>query len=175
VFLSGPAQLVLFAVVTLAAAVFMAADNRDRAVAESQPLSVSRIVATALAVGVLTGLVGVGGGFLVVPALVALGRIPMKEAIGTSLLVIAMNSAAGVFGYMGEVDVPWRFMSEFIAVAVAGVVAGTYLVRFVPQIALKRTFAVVLMLIAGAVLYQNRGVMLPGHGTAGPSGMAYQK
>ena len=64
------------------------------------------IVAEGIAVGVLTGLVGVGGGFLIVPALVILGHVPMKEAVGTSLLVIAMKSLAGSAGYLGQVEIP---------------------------------------------------------------------
>jgi hypothetical protein len=94
-------------------------------------------VVEGLAVGVLTGLVGVGGGFLIVPALVLLAKVPMKQAVGTSLLIIAMKSATGFLGYLGQVEVPWAFMTLFTAVAVAGIFAGTWLVRFVPQAALQ--------------------------------------
>jgi uncharacterized protein len=123
------------------------------------------IVVEGLAVGVLTGLVGVGGGFLIVPALVLLGKIPMKQAVGTSLLVIAMKSAAGFVGYLGQVEVPWGFMTLFTAVAVVGILGGTYLVQYVSQAALKRAFAVFLVLMGGFILYQNRAVLIP-HGTA---------
>jgi hypothetical protein len=119
------------------------------------------IVAEGLAVGVLTGLVGVGGGFLIVPALVLLGKVPMKQAVGTSLLVIAMKSAAGFLGYLGQVEVPWAFMALFTAVAVVGILGGTYLVRFVPQAALKRAFAVFLLVMGGFILYQNRASCMP--------------
>ena len=111
-------------------------------------------------VGVLTGLVGVGGGFLIVPALVLLARVPMKQAVGTSLLVIAMNSAAGLTGYLGKVEVPWAFMALFTAVAILGTLVGTYLVRFVSQLTLKRAFAVFLVFMGGFILYQNRAVLL---------------
>jgi uncharacterized membrane protein YfcA len=119
------------------------------------------IAAEGLAVGVLTGLVGVGGGFLIVPALVLLGKVPMKQAVGTSLLVIAMKSAAGFLGYLGQVQVAWGFMTVFTAVAVGGILLGTYLVRFVPQAALQRAFAVFLVVMGAFILYQNRGVLLP--------------
>lgn len=162
VFFSGPAQLALFAVVMLAAAFFMFTDTKEGgAPAPAGSMRTPLIIAEGLAVEVLTGLVGVGGGFLVVPALVVLGRIPMKEAVGTSLLVIAMKSAAGFVGYMGQVDVPWAFMSGFTAVAVAGILAGAYLVRFVPQSALKRSFAVFLLIMGTAILYQNRDILWP--------------
>jgi uncharacterized protein len=130
----------------------------------SMPLGL--IVAEGLAVGVLTGLVGVGGGFLIVPALVLLGGIPMKEAVGTSLLVIGMKSSTGFLGYLGQVEVPWGFMASFTAVAIAGILGGSYLVRFVRQEALKRAFAVFLVVMGGFILYQNRAVFLP-HELAG--------
>jgi uncharacterized membrane protein YfcA len=176
VFLSSAAQMQLFALAMLAAALFMVTSHKNDAVADhAHGWSVPRSAAAALVVGGLTGLVGVGGGFLVVPALLALGRIPMNTAVGTSLLVIAMNSAAGVWGYLVRVDVPWVFTTEFMAVAVAGVVAGTYVVPFVPQVALKRAFAGVLVLVAAAVLYQNRELVLPRHNTPERSGMAFRK
>jgi uncharacterized membrane protein YfcA len=160
VLFSAEAQLTLFAIVMLAAAGFMLTHTEERhthAAAARMPAPL--IVAQGAAVGVLTGLVGVGGGFLVVPALVMLGGIPMKEAIGTSLVVIAMNSAAGFVGYLGQVEVPWKFMSEFTAVAVAGVLAGTHLVRFVRPAALRRSFAVCLLVVGTAILYQNRNTV----------------
>lgn len=157
---SGAAQLMLFAIVMLAAAFFMLTHKEERHTrAAAARVPAPLIVAEGAAVGVLTGLVGVGGGFLVVPALVVLGGIAMKEAIGTSLVVIAMNSAAGFVGYLGQVDVPWKFILEFTAVAVAGVLAGTRLVHFVPPAALRRSFAVCLLVMGIAILYQNRDVV----------------
>jgi hypothetical protein len=115
-------------------------------------------------VGALTGLVGVGGGFLIVPALVLLARVPMKEAVGTSLLVIAMNSASGLTGYLGQVEVPWGFMALFTSVAIAGTFAGTHLARLVSADQLRRAFAGFLVVMGGLILYENRGVFLPDPG-----------
>lgn len=164
VFFSGAAQLTLFALVMLLAAVFMFRDRTPRVPAgvtptPDAPMPLLLIVIEGLAVGVLTGLVGVGGGFLIVPALVLLGKVPMKQAIGTSLLVIAMKSFAGFIGYLGQVEVQWGFMAGFTAVAVVGILAGTWLVRFVPQHALKRAFAVFLLVMGTFILYQNRNVL----------------
>lgn len=164
VFFSGAAQLTLFALVMLLAAVFMFRDNAPRRTAgvtpaPDVPMPLVLIVIEGLAVGVLTGLVGVGGGFLIVPALVLLGRVPMKQAIGTSLLVIAMKSFAGFIGYLGQVEVQWGFMAGFTAVAVIGILGGTWLVRFVPQHTLKRAFAVFLLVMGAFILYQNRAVL----------------
>lgn len=124
-------------------------------------LSYGWIAAEGIAVGVLTGLVGVGGGFLIVPALVLLGGLTMKEAVGTSLLVIALKSGAGFWGYAGQVEVPWAFLAGFSAVAVLGILLGTHLVRYVSQEGLRRGFAAFLVVMGTFILYENRSVLLP--------------
>jgi uncharacterized membrane protein YfcA len=129
-------------------------------------MPIGLIVLEGLFVGVLTGLVGVGGGFLVVPALVLLGKVPIRVAIGTSLVVIALKSASGFAGYLGQVEVPWMFMSAFAALAAAGAVGGSLLIRFVPQHALRRSFAALLVVMGTLILYQNRTSLLPGHASA---------
>ena len=150
-------QLALLAAVMLAAAGSMLRDTRGtRAEAETTtPPRLALLAPVALAVGVLTGVVGIGGGFLVVPALVVLANVPMRQAVGTSLLVIAMNSASGFAGYLGTVDLDWAFLAGFTAAAVAGALVGTALVARVPQAALKRGFAVFLLAMGGFVLYKN--------------------
>jgi uncharacterized protein len=167
VYFSGAAQLVLFAAVMLLAAFFMFRDRTPApppgAVPGAMPLAL--VVAEGLAVGVLTGLVGVGGGFLIVPALVLLGKLPMREAVGTSLVVIALKSAAGFAGYVGQVEVRWGFMAAFTAVAVVGILAGTRLSGRVPQETLKRVFAVFLVVMGVFILAQNRHVLRPAWGT----------
>lgn len=175
VFMSGAAQMALFAAVMLLAAFFMfrkrrpaASSGRDLRSASDSRMPLALIAVEGIAVGVLTGLVGVGGGFLIVPALVLLGGLPMKEAVGTSLLIIAMKSATGFWGYLGQVEVAWAFMALFTAVALAGILAGTRLVRHVPQDALKQAFAVFLVIAGALILYQNRSVFLPG-GAEAPS------
>ena len=168
VFLAGAMQLALLAIVMLAAAVSMLRSSRRDAALGSAPVSTERamdmrlLVPVAITVGLLTGLVGIAGGFLVVPALVLLARVPMKQAVGTSLLVIALNSVSGFAGYAGRVHVPWGFMAGFTTIAATGILAGTYLVQFVSQRALKRAFAVFLLLIGTFVLYKNRSAFQRG-------------
>jgi uncharacterized membrane protein YfcA len=164
VFVSGSLQLALLAIVMLVAAVSMFRSARrdsrrvDSAAApEGRAIALGLLAPVALGVGLLTGLVGIGGGFLVVPALVLLARVPMKQAVGTSLLVIAMNSFSGSLGYLGQVQMPWAFMLGFTAVAAVGILAGSWLVRFVSQAALKQGFAVFLLLMGAFILYRNRG------------------
>ena len=160
VFLSGRTQLALLALVMLAAAAAMLGGQRSRDVGSAADAGprLALLVPTALGVGVLTGLVGIGGGFLIVPALVLLAGVPMRQAVGTSLLVIAMNSAAGFIGYLGTTSIDWKFLAGFTTAAVAGALVGTALVSRVPQAALKRGFAVFLLVMGGVVLYQNRDV-----------------
>ena len=156
VFMSGAAQLALLAIVMLAAAGSMLRGGVRATTTTDAPPRLALLVPVALGVGVLTGLVGIGGGFLVVPALVLLARVPMRQAVGTSLLVIAMNSASGFAGYLGSVDLDWRFLAGFTAASVVGALAGTALAARVPQAALKRAFALFLIAMGGFVLYKNR-------------------
>lgn len=165
--LTGIVQLTLLAIVMLAAAGMMLrrrtpAEMGEERSAESRRSNPFRLALTALigfGVGALTGVVGIGGGFLFVPALVLLGGLPMKTAVGTSLFVIAMNTAAGSLGYHGQVDVPWGTVALFTVIAIAGILAGTAVVRRVSQQGLRRAFAYFLFLMAGFILYQNRAVL----------------
>ena len=165
-FLSGAVQLSLFAVVMLVAAFFMFRDNepdddsKDSFSGGSTRRLLLWLAAPGLGVGVLTGLVGVGGGFLIVPALVLIAEVPMEAAVGTSLLIIAMNSFAGFAGYLGQAEMQWALMALFTALAVAGSFAGAYLVRFVPSDALQKAFAVFVVVMAVFILYENRGAFL---------------
>jgi uncharacterized membrane protein YfcA len=169
VLFSGAAQLVLFALVMLLAAFFMLRGMRsiprtDSVRPQGAPLAempLAKIALEGLAVGILTGLVGVGGGFLIVPALVLLGKVPIKEAVGTSLLVIALKSAAGFVGYLGQVEIPWGALLAFTGAGAVGILGGTFLVRFVSPTALQRAFALFLVAMGIFMLYQNRLVLIP--------------
>lgn len=175
-YFTGAQQLVLLAIVMLAAAGTMfrsAARERpaDVPAPPAEPMKLSLVIPAALGVGVLTGLVGIGGGFLVVPALVLLAGVPIKRAVGTSLLVIAMNSVSGYAGYAGQVDVPWTFVAGFMVVSAIGILIGTRLVHFVSPRALKRGFAVFLVLVGAFVLYRNQSRLRGGEAHATTSGV----
>ena len=164
-------QLTVFALVMYAAAWRMLKPAR-LAVPSSGDVSVSGSVAAlpctglfspcmahmalhGVGVGVLTGFVGVGGGFLIVPALVLLSRVPMKIAIGTSLAIVAAKSYAGFAGYMGAVPIDWALMGGFTAVTVVASFAGTRIAhRFSPD-TLKRAFAVFLLFVATYILLKS--------------------
>jgi uncharacterized protein len=103
-------------------------------------------------VGILTGFLGVGGGFLLVPALVKFARLPLRMAAGTSLAIIAFNSAAGFLGHLGEAPVPWSLAGVFAVIAVAGVLAGGRLASVIPENSLRRGFAILVLLTAAFTL-----------------------
>jgi uncharacterized protein len=154
-FVPGRVQLLLFACVMLSAAYFMLRPVAPEPGLPAKRRSAGWLVVDGLVVGVLTGLVGVGGGFLIVPALVLLARVPMKQAIGTSLLVIAFKSATGFLGYLDQVEVPWLFLGAFTSISVLGIIVGTRLSRHVPAASLRRAFGYFLIVMGALILYEN--------------------
>ena len=157
----GTTQLIIFGTAMLAAAVFMfrgrPARDEDRGDYVAPPVvSARRVVPGGLFVGVLTGLVGVGGGFLIVPALVLM-RMSLREAVGTSLLIITGTCLSGFLGYLGQVTLDWTAMALVSAGTLPGIALGGYLHQFVPQSVLRRAFAVFLVIMAAFILIENLG------------------
>ncbi len=159
VFFSGAAQLTLFGAVMLSAGIVMLRNSTPSTGTAPRGGSLAFVFITVegLAVGVLTGLVGVGGGFLIVPVFVLLRGLSMPQAVGTSLAVIALKSAAGFLGYLGQVDVAWDVMGVFTLIAIVGIWFGTHLVRFVSHELLKRAFAIFIFVMGVLILVQNIG------------------
>ncbi len=167
-FVTGTRQMLLFATIMLLAAVLMIrSPNRTPAPKSAPDSSVALqpvgksywlwLLSEGIGVGILTGLVGVGGGFAIVPALVLLAQTPMKEAVGTSLLIIACNSVAGFLGYLGHVDLNWQLMASFTVAASLGIAGGAYISRFVQAKQLQKAFGYFLLAMSALSLWQNRG------------------
>jgi len=136
--------LIAFALMMLVTAVAMMRGRKKTSAedgATAQPLPVGKVIAEGLVVGGVTGLVGAGGGFLVVPALVLLGGLPMTTAIGTSLVVISMKSFAGFAGYLGHVSIDWQLAAMVTVMAVVGSMVGSRLAGKIPQDRLRKGFA----------------------------------
>lgn len=114
-----------------------------------------------IGVGILTGLVGVGGGFAIVPALVLLAKLPMKQAIGTSLVIIALNSVAGFLGYLGHIPINLSLLISFTIAASIGMILGAYLVKFVQAKHLQKAFGYFLLAMAAFIFWQNKSGYLP--------------
>lgn len=158
-YLSGTVQLVLLAFMMIGSAYSMLS-GRSPTVddAEHRPLQWGRMVPIALGVGSLTGLVGAGGGFIVVPALVVLAHVSMRQAVGTSLVVIAMNCAAAFVGYIGKVEVPWRLVAALTLAAVTGILLGSCAARRLAASTLRRGFGWFLIAMSVFILYRSRDV-----------------
>lgn len=139
------ALMVLFAVVMIAASISMilpGKKNGENGV-EAAPMTYNypMILLEGTVVGVLTGLVGAGGGFLIIPALVLLTKMPMKLAVGTSLFIIAAKSLIGFMGDMqGDEIIDWALLGSFTAAAVVGIFIGIFLSKKVPGDKLKTSF-----------------------------------
>jgi hypothetical protein len=165
-FVTGTLQMLLFAIVMLLAAGFMirrasASPHLQDSDLVLYPQPLCRycwlwLLTEGIGVGMLTGLVGVGGGFAIIPALVLLGKMPMTEAIGTSLLIIAFNSLAGLIGYIGQVTIDWQITVSFTFAAALGTLLGSYLSQFVSPRQLQKGFGYFLLSVAAFILFQNR-------------------
>lgn len=138
-------MLIFFALLMVAAAFSMirtvAVPVELSARAESGGFNYALILAEGAVVGAITGLVGAGGGFLIIPALVLLAKLPMKQAVGTSLIIIAAKSLIGFTGDLkGNEIIDWHFLLVFSAIAVVGIVAGSILSKRIPNEKLKPAF-----------------------------------
>lgn len=152
----GHVQFVLLALLMVGAAYRMAIGNGHVEDARQRGHSMPAMAALGLAVGCVTGLVGVGGGFLIVPALVLFGRLSMTMAVGTSLGVIAMNCAVSFATYLITVrELDWPTIGLFSVIGIAGSVVGQRLSGKLPQRLVKRLFAVFLVLIAGVIFWEE--------------------
>lgn len=123
--------------------------------AEGLPAQLGYVALLGLAVGLLTGMVGVGGGFLIIPALVLFSGIPMKQAVGTSLAIVAVNSGTGFTGYLGVVPVDYALMGTFTAVAIAGSFMGAKISHHISPDNLKRGFGIFLAIVATYILIKS--------------------
>jgi uncharacterized protein len=135
-------MMVLFAVLMIAASYSMIKKdtNKVNVDAGAQKFNYPLILVEGAIVGVLTGLVGAGGGFLIIPALVMLSKLPMKEAVGTSLVIIAAKSLIGFFGESAETAINWQMILTVSAFAVVGIFIGTFLSKKIDGAKLKPAF-----------------------------------
>jgi uncharacterized membrane protein YfcA len=161
-FVDGSVQLLAFAVLMLVAAVFMMRGNGLHGTEARPAQAWWKIALEGLTVGVVTGLVGVGGGFLIVPALALLGGLPIHVAIGTSLSIIALKSFVGFYEYLHvlgdlQLRLDWTVVLLFTATGVGGSFLGGRIAAQVSQIVLRRTFALFLVLVGSFIVWENAG------------------
>ncbi len=146
--------MILFAVVMLLASVSMirSKNKQNEAGVCVDTLSFYKLPLYGVAIGLITGLLGIGGGFLIIPVLVLLVGLPVKEAIGTSLLIIALNSIIGFMGDLGHFSIDWQFLLKITSIAIAGIFVGYALGRKIPGVKLKKAFGWMVLLMAGYIL-----------------------
>jgi len=135
-------MMLLFAVLMIAAAYSMIKKDQKTIVEkpQHQKFNYPLILIEGAIVGILTGLVGAGGGFLIIPALVILSKLPMKEAVGTSLVIIAAKSLIGFFGEGDETIIDWKFLFIISSFAILGIFIGTALAKKIDGAKLKPAF-----------------------------------
>ena len=153
--LPGGLLLTAFAVMMTATAVAMIRGRRSPQAANDTPLPVGRVLLHGGAVGLTTGIIGAGGGFLIVPALTLLGGLSMPVAVGTSLLVIAMNAAAGLGGHLPSVDLDWGLAVMVTAAAVGGSLVGGRLAGRISPDRLRRAFGWAVLAMAAVVFVEE--------------------
>ena len=158
-YVSGVMQLALFALVMLVASALMLRPL-DLQHAARQERATWKIATDGLVVGIITGLVGVGGGFLMVPALAILGGLSMHQAVATSLVVIALKSYGGFFKYLDvleqqSLELDWTTLGMVTALGIIGSVAGSKLARRLPQQKLKRWFGYFLIVMGIYILARS--------------------
>ena len=151
-YIPGTVLMILFGLMMAATAIAMLRKPRKLAAVVVNDLPTSKIIAEGVVVGVVTGLVGAGGGFLVVPALVLLGGLSMELAVGTSLVVISMKSFAGLAGHLGHVSIDWPIVLAVTATAVAGSFVGGRLAGKIPPATLRKGFGVFIIVMSVVVL-----------------------
>lgn len=133
--------MLFFALVMLAASYSMImSKKKEDEESEKLKFNYPLIGLEGAVVGIMTGIVGAGGGFLIIPALVLLARLPMKMAVGTSLLIIATKSLIGFMGDISNINVNWTFLVQFTSLSIIGIFIGSYFSKFIEGEKLKKSF-----------------------------------
>ena len=157
-------MMILFAVLMVLASVSMIRNKKDEVQEETAPqkFNYPLILLEGALVGVLTGLVGAGGGFLIIPALVLLSKLPMKQAVGTSLLIIAAKSLIGFTGDISNYQMDWKFLFIITGIAIVGIFIGNWMSTKVDSDKLKKGFGWFVLVMGIYILVKE--IFFPGGG-----------
>ncbi|NJB70263.1 hypothetical protein GGR42_000725 [Saonia flava] len=113
------------------------------------------LILAGIVIGILTGIVGIGGGFLIIPTLVLLLKLPMKKAVATSLFIIAIKSIIGFIGDLDNVEINWHFLLRFTIISILGIFLGIYLSSFIKGEKLKKYFGWMVLLVSFGILFKE--------------------
>ncbi|BCY28921.1 sulfite exporter TauE/SafE family protein [Flavobacterium okayamense] len=152
----GTFLMLFFAIIMFLAAMSMLKKKKIEVaeIAEKEASTTILIIQTFF-IGIVIGLVGAGGGFLIIPSLVLFAKLPMKKAVGTSLLIIAMNSLIGFIGDIQNLEINWLFLLSFTSISIVGIFIGTYLNKYINENQLKKGFAYFVLIMAFIILYKE--------------------
>ena len=151
----GVAIMVFFAFIMLFAAISMIKKKGAEEKETKQNFNITMIAIEGAVVGVLTGIVGAGGGFLIIPALVLFARLPMKMAVGTSLLIIAAKSLIGFLGDVANQPIDWLFLISFTSLSLLGIFIGSWLSTKIDGSYLKKSFGWFVLVMAIVILIKE--------------------
>ena len=153
----GTAIMILFSLIMFLASYFMIRENNNEIKSSTSNYSKIILSVEGLVVGVLTGIVGAGGGFLIIPALVLFAKLPMKKAVGTSLMIIAIKSLFGFIGDLGNINLifDWSLLLFFTTLSVIGIYFGIYLTKFIEGKSLKKGFGWFVLIMAFFILFKE--------------------
>ncbi|MES2063393.1 MAG: sulfite exporter TauE/SafE family protein [Bacteroidota bacterium] len=144
--------MLVFAGLMVAASLTMIRKN-STVIAKATEPNYIKLIIQSLCVGIITGFVGVGGGFLIIPSLVLFAGLPMKKAVGTSLMVMAISSLLGVLGDVTrQAPINYSFLAFFSAFATTGIIAGSYLTKYMNDAKLKPAFGWFVLLMGTFIL-----------------------
>lgn len=148
--------MLLFAIIMLLASISMIRGRKEGPIEESTPsFNYPMIILEGLGVGLLTGIVGAGGGFLIIPALVLLAKLPMKKAVATSLLIIGVKSLIGFIGDVQNLNIEWGFLMTFTSLSIVGIFLGIWLNKFIEGAKLKKAFGWFVLIMALIIVMQE--------------------
>lgn len=149
--------MLFFAILMLFASISMIYDKKEllEKKQEKKPVNFFLLGALGILTGLITGIVGAGGGFIIIPILVLLAGLPMKKAVGTSLLIIAINSLLGFLGDLGHQEIDWPFLLIFTAIAISGIFLGVYLNKFFDGKKLKKGFGWFVLLMGIYIIWSE--------------------
>lgn len=142
------AIMIFFAFIMFFAAISMIRTRKNIAVKQVREYNYFIIVIEGFVVGILTGLVGAGGGFLIIPALVLFANLPMKRAVATSLMIISIKSLIGFIGDIGNIEIDWEFLLMFSILSIVGIIIGIYLSNFIDGKKIKKAFGWFVLVMA---------------------------
>lgn len=144
----------VFAVLMILASVSMIRGTKE-VPNNNKRFRVVLVIIEGIIIGFLTGLVGAGGGFLIIPALVLLTKLPFKTAVGTSLFIIAINSLAGFMGDVMNYTIDWKFLLSITALSIVGILIGDRISKKIPAVTLRKSFGWFVLVMGCWILYRE--------------------